>query len=184
MSDPTANATPTAPPTAPVDDVEVDYFDFHITEDVYLPGSKAQFVTIQAMNEGGKKKYQNMTNRDVTVERGTGNAKMRMAAGDERHTLLTESIIGWHLLRTKDGGDPRNPADKVSVAFSKKELDLFLREANPVVIEHIEKAVRKKNPWLLADMSLEDMIKERDNLDEMIEVKRKEEEGNGGSTSS
>jgi hypothetical protein len=39
------------------------------------------------------------------------------------------------------------------------------------------------NPWLMAEMTLEDMIKERDNLDEMIDAKRREEEGNDGSVS-
>jgi hypothetical protein len=46
----------------------------------------------------------------------------------------------------------------------------------------IEKDVRKHNPWLLQEMSVEDIDKEIASLEEMREVKLKEEAGNDSSS--
>jgi hypothetical protein len=176
----TSTAAPPVDPAELTETGEVDYFGFSSTQQVYLPGSKTQFVVIKALPEGEKKNYQNKTNRHVTIKKGTGDAEMQMRAGDERHVLLMEGIVDWHLLRRSpdlNGGQP------TLVAFSKSELRMFLDVADPRVIEHIEKELRKMNPWLMAEMTLEDMIKERDNLDEMIDAKRREEEGNDASVS-
>jgi hypothetical protein len=37
--------------------------------------------------------------------------------------------------------------------------------------------VRAQNPWLMADVTLEDLLKQKDELEEQIEKKRAEEEG-------
>lgn len=176
-----------APPIAVTDEDqsgEVDFFAFDLTETVYLPGSSTQYVVIKSLTEGEKKAYQNLVNREVTLKKG-GDAQMKMAAGDERHHLLKNGIVDWHLLRRPvKGGRPDMSQPLQPVTFNARELGLFLDHANPVVVEHIEKALRKANPWLMAEMDLEDMIRERDNLNEMIAAKEKEEAGNGGSASS
>lgn len=170
----TTETIPSNPPVMPEESAEVDYFGFQNTETVYLPGSKTQFVVIKALNEGEKKRYQNLTNKDVTLTKG-GETKMRLAAGDERHALLTESIVDWRLVRRNDKGE------MVDVRFSRAEVGRFLTDVDPKVIEHVEKAVRKLNPWTLADMSVEDIDREIANLQEMRDVKVKEEAGNFGS---
>jgi hypothetical protein len=165
-----ALAEASAPPSG-TEYVEIDFFDTaEDTKQVFLPGSKTQYVVITALREGQKKKYQNLTNRDMVLERASGNARMKTAPGDERHLLLKMAIVDFHLLR---GGE--------ELRYNDKNLAIFLDVAPPKVIEEIEREIHLKNPWLLADMSVEDIDKEIERLTEMRETKLKEDEGNADS---
>jgi hypothetical protein len=144
---------------------QVDYFAFEETEQVFLPDGTS-FVEIKVLTEGDRKKYQNKLNRDVKLERTTGDAIMQMATGEERHALLESAIVGWNLMKN---GRP--------IPFQASTLKEFLNSANPRIVDIIEKAVRKSNPWLMADLSVEDIDKQIAELEEMREVKVREEEG-------
>lgn len=147
------------------DHITEDYFAFDVEHKVFLPDGK-QYVLYKEFNEGQRKKYLNQTNRDVTVSRVTRDMKVKMAPGDERHVLLKTAITGWHVFK---GGQ--------EVPFTPRNLEEFLDKAPPRVIDIIETAVRKANAWLLAEMSVEDIQKEIDSLQEMLEAKQKEEAG-------
>ena len=151
--------------------VQVDYFGFEDTENVYLP-DKVSYVTIQALNEGGRRHYLNRVNREVKIAKQTGDAIMQLANGDERRILLMEAIVGWNLVRIPKTGGPPQP-----LKFQESTLNDFLTNTNPKIVDIIDKAVRDQNPWLMADVTLEDLLKQREELDEQIEKKRLEEEG-------
>jgi hypothetical protein len=108
------------------------------------------------------------------VERSSGNARMKMAPGDERHALLEAAITGWNVVRGPD---------HVPMPFTPANLRVFLDKAPPRVIDLIEKEVRKANPWLLQEMTVEDIDKEIASLEEMREAKLKEEAGKSDSSS-
>jgi hypothetical protein len=156
--------------TADEEAVQMDYFGFSDQEKVMLPDGRS-YVLISALNEGGRRNYLNKVNREVVISKGTGDARMQMANGDERRILLKEAIVGWNL-QTK-----ASDARMVDVPFKESKLNEFLDRANPVVIDVIDKAVRAQNPWLNQDVTLEDLLKQRDELDEEIEKKKAEEEG-------
>lgn len=145
------------------DYIEPDYFGVDDTRQVFLPNSRVQYVTIKALNEGERRKYLDRTNRDVKLDKG-GQASFRMSPGSERYELLKLAIVDWHMLRQ---GNP--------FKFGPRELDDFLTNTSPSVVDHIVKEVNKLNPWLLAEMSVEDIEKELDHLQEMLETKKKEE---------
>lgn len=142
------------------------YFGFEETHKCYLPDG-VSYIEHRTLNEGARRQYLNKTNRDIRLQRATGDAIMKMATGDERYALLTSAIIGWNLIGPT--GEP--------VPFDKKNLDRFLETANPRVVDLIEKDVRKHNPWLMQDLSVEDIQKQIDELEEMKQVKIREEEG-------
>lgn len=144
----------------------VDYFNTDTTVEVALPDGK-QTVTIQMLSEGKRRKYLNAINKDVVVQRTTGDARMRMAPGDDRYALLTESIVGWTLLR---GGKP--------VAFDGRTLDQFLTMAPPTVLDVIEKEVRRLNPWLAAELTVEQIDQQIEALKEQRDVLIRRQEGN------
>lgn len=158
---------------AETEQVQVDYFGLQEVHRVPLPDGKS-WVEHTTFTEGMRRKYLNSMNRDIVVQRNTGDAKMSMKPGDERFSLLMEAITGWNLI--KDGKP---------LPFSKDSngstLAQFLAAAPPKIIDVIEKDVRMKNAWLLEDMSIEDMEKERDTLDELIAKKREEQAGNASS---
>lgn len=151
--------------------VIIDYFAQDAPSKVMLPDG-VQYVLVRKFNEGERRKYMNATNRDVRIQKVTGDALMNMKPGDERKAKLETAITGWHLYRS--GQElPYNDRNK------REMLDLF----PPAVIDKIDKEISLLNPWMLNEMSSEDIEKEIADLQELLAKKKEEEAGNGGSAS-
>lgn len=134
--------------------VYADYWGTEEKHKHYLPDG-VQYFEFKIMNEGDKTQFQKLTNQDLTIGRDN-TAKVRMDPAAERHTLIKTSVTDWHMFK---GGEP--------VAFSKQLLEKWLTVADPKVVEDLEFAIRKANPWLQADMSVEEIDKEIDRLVEL-----------------
>lgn len=146
-----------------------DYFAFDEVHETFLPDGKS-WVEHRELNEGQRKKYLNSLNREAKIQRATGDTVVKLTPGDERHSLLKAALCGWNLKR---GG--------IDVPFQPKYVDEFLEKANPRVIDLIEKDVRKANPWLLAEVSVEDIDKEIAELQELRAKKLEEDQGKAAS---
>lgn len=146
--------------------VQANYFGFEETHKVFFPDG-VTYIMHKTLNEGGRRKYLDAVNRDIRLQKTTGDAIMKMQAGSEKHVLLKAAICGWNLLGPKGSELP----------FTPQNVDKILNEFDPSLIDRIEKDVRKKNVWLMADLSVEDIQKQIDELQEMLETKKKEEEG-------
>lgn len=149
---------------------QVSYFGFEERHQCFLPDGKS-FIEHTTLNEGARRKYLNKINREVAIKRASGDAVMKMASGDEKHALLEEAIVGWNLL-----GPDGNPITFVKGSPG-STLSQFLNVADPRIVDIIEKDIRKHNPWLMADMTSEDIKKQMEDLEEMLQVKLREEEG-------
>lgn len=153
-----------SPPNGEVP-LQADYFGFSATRRLTLP-DKVSFIDLKVLNEGERRKYLNETNREVRFSKGSGDALMKMRPGDEKNILLKIAIVGWNLTR---GGLP--------MGFNPQGLDLFLNSADPLLVDLIEKEIRSMNPWLLAEMTVADIDREIEQLQEMRKVKVEEEAG-------
>ncbi len=151
--------------------VYADYFAQDAPMVHILPDGRSS-ITFRKFNEGQRRKYLNKVNRDVRVQKVTGDAIMSMKPGDERAALLEDAIVDWNLHR---GGQPHQ--------FNSKNLREFLDLADPKLIDDIEKAVKLANPWMLGDMEPEDIDREIKNLQELKAKILEEREGNGSSSS-
>lgn len=151
---------------APLQKAPFDYFGFSSTERFTFPDG-VSFVELKVLNEGERRKYQNSVNRELKIARGTGEAQLKMRPGDDRTELLKSAITGWNLHRA---GQP--------VAFNSTNLEMFLNNADPAIIDKIEKRVRMMNPWLLSDLTVEQIDEEIASLQELREKKLEEEQGN------
>jgi hypothetical protein len=162
-----------------------DYFGFEETRVWYLPDGK-QFIQFKVMDEGKKSAFQSSTNRDITVERNSGDARIKADPASERHALLEQSVIGWHMLRPKkDAQRPFRESDMEPVPFSGSKGGTFMqwvRSANPKLIEDLEFEIRKANPWLQAEMNVEEIDKEIDRLVELREARVKADAAKGSSS--
>lgn len=167
---------PVATKAAETEPMYEDYFGFDDKRKWFFPDNK-QYLEFQVMNEGDKAKYQRLTQRDLVLERTSGNARLKVDQGQERTSLLTTSVVGWHVVK-KD----KSSGSFVEVPFSTREFEDWLKKANPKLVEDFEKAVRKANPWLMAEMSVEDIDREIDNLREMREVAVEREQGEASSS--
>lgn len=154
-------------PLAALDEpVQQDYFGCDETYNTVLPDG-VSFVTHKKLAEGERRKYVNKSNREMTVNRQSGNATLSLAPGDERFNLLSVALVGWNLKR-----------NGVAVPFDARQLSTWLDKADPRVLDLVERDVRAKNPWLLADLTVEDLDREIATLEEQRSIKAKEAEGN------
>jgi hypothetical protein len=144
---------------------QADYFGFQQTHKFVLP-DKISWIEFRVMNEGEKADFQDKTSSDMVLERKSGDARMTLKQGTQRHELIKACVVGWNLKRN---GTP--------IPFGRVELADFLNLANPRIVEDLEKEIRKVNPWLLADMTSDDIKQEIHNLEEMLAVKLREEAG-------
>lgn len=158
-------ALPTADPSiqgsaqpAVAEQVFADYFGFDEDHEFVFPDNVSK-IFFKALNEGDKAKYQREINRDVQLERSTGNARIKTDPAGERHALIEASVTDWNL---RKNGTP--------ITFSKgskgSTFSQFLNGANPKLIEALEDAIRKANPWLIADMTVAQIDEEIERLQE------------------
>lgn len=159
---------PGTTPAVPEERVQADYFGTDVRHQTLLPDG-VSYIEHKELTEGDRRKFLNATNKDVRIERATGDMRLKMAAGDERHELLKVAIVGWNL--KKDGEDFRFTPDK---------LNQWLSVAPPKIVDLVEKDIRKKNPWLLSDVTVEDIDKQIAELQELREQKLEQEEGKEG----
>jgi hypothetical protein len=150
-----------------------DYFGFQERHRVTLPDG-VSWVEHQTLNEGARRRYLNDQNREVKVQKVTGDAILKMQTGEERASLLKAAIVNWDLRRLDE-----KTKELVVVPFSDQRLRDFLEKAPPSAIDPIEKDVRKHNPWLLADVTVEDIDRQIKELNDMKEQKIREAEGKG-----
>lgn len=123
-----------------------DYFGFDETHRYMLPDGR-QYIEFKTLNEGDLGKYQQALNRDVLIEKGTGNARVKMNQVEERHAMLLTAVTGWHLMRRDRQGK------WVEAKFSAGrdgEFHQWMKKAHPRLIQDLDEAVRKANPFLLA----------------------------------
>lgn len=145
--------------------VQDDYFGFDTTEKVSLPDG-VSWIEFKILNEGDRARYLNAQNRKVTIRKGSGDAELEMAPGEDRKNLLSIAIVGWNLVRN---GEP--------VRFTAGNLNQFLQLANPEIVDLIHKEVTLAHPWLLDDMTLEQVDQEIENLQAIRNKIQDREEG-------
>jgi hypothetical protein len=160
---------PVAPPVDQPGQVGTDlppaelYEDYWGVDEVlrhYLPDGK-QYFEFRVMDEGARSRFQKLTNEDMTVLRDN-TAKVRMDPVAQRHTLIKESVIGWFLMqRMPDGTWTEAPPPTPQ---NKRPLDQWLEKAPPKIVDDLEFAIRKANPWMQADMNVEEIDKEIERL--------------------
>lgn len=144
---------------------QADYFGFSDIKRFVFPDGLS-YMEFAVMNEGMKAEFQKRTNKDLIMERQSGNARMKIDPGGDRWALIKQSVTGWNLRR-----------QGVDYPFTDNHMKEWLENANPKLVEDLEKEIRKANPWLLAEMTSEDIQREIDNLTEMLEVAKEREAG-------
>lgn len=150
--------------------IQVDYFGFDEINTVTLPDGISK-VMHKTLNEGERRKYQTKANRDVKLQRATGDAFLKTAPAEDRKALLETCIVGWELIRN---GKPW-PYSATNVATV---MEVF----PPKIIDIIHKDIMVHNSWLMGDMTIEDIDREMETLKEQRERMVEEEAGKAGSS--
>ena len=154
---------------------QVDYFGFQSFEKYYLPDGISWFE-LQRLNEGQKAEFQKNTQRDMILEKGSGNARFKIDPAVERHALIEAAVVGWNLTRN---GQPV-PFDKRGRANPLRD---FLQLADPKIVEDIELKIRKMNPWLMSDLTVKEIDEQIAELEDMRKIAEEREAGEASSSS-
>lgn len=149
------------PGTASEDDFQDFFSGFGASEKFYLPDGK-QYIEFDVMNEGQRSRYQRDTRAPIEIDRRSDKASMIPDQARDRHSLIKYSVTNWYML-TRD----QKTRQIVPVPFSSANLKNWLEVANPKIIEDLGAAIRKANTWMLEDLSIEDIDKQIEELEEM-----------------
>jgi hypothetical protein len=154
-----------------------NYYSFDEVEKWTFPDGR-QWIEFKKLTEGDRAKYLKATRSDVHLNQKSGEARIPFDQSADRKELLLHSICNWHMVMFTNGQPqliPFNPGKTPGGSLAQ-----WIDRANPAVLAQLEKAIRKANPWLLNEMSVEQIDKEIADLQELRAVaeKREAEEGN------
>lgn len=122
-----------------------DYFGFDERHRYVMPDNR-QWIEFKVLDEGGIALYHKILDRDVTVEKSTGNARIRINQVQERHALLQVACVDWYMVQKQKDGS------RLPVRFNNAPGGAFMQwmlKANPVIVADLYEQVQKVNPSLL-----------------------------------
>jgi len=178
----TETPTEVMEPTVVPQDEPLSFDDYWGTEETqrwYFPDNR-QYMVVKVMNEGDRTKYERTTSQDITVERQTQNTHIKMDLAKDRHGLIKAAVCDWNLYR-KD----RHSGQMVQVPFqgnAPNGLDGWLQHADPRLVDELSLFIRKVNPWLFGEMTIEQIDEDIDRLQKVREDLVRREQGKESST--
>lgn len=148
------------------------YFGFDERERWYFPDGK-QWIEFKKLTEGDRAKYLQATKSDVHLNQKSGEARFAFDQSGERKQLLLHSLTDWHIVAIKR--NPNGSREVTPVPFPTNagartpggDLAKWIDRQNPALLAQLEKAIRKVNPWMLNEMSVEQIDKEIADLQEL-----------------
>ena len=117
-----------------------DYFNYNERFELLLPDGESKIIH-KKLNEGDRRRFEDETNREISIDQDTRKASVQIRAGTSRHLILEMAIVDWSLMRNRDDADRE-------VQFSSTNLEEFLKNADPSVIDLIYQDIEDKNPWI------------------------------------
>jgi hypothetical protein len=157
-----------------------DYWGVNETFKYFLPDGK-QYFEVRPMDEGGKSMFQKMTNKGIRMNQRTQDATIDMDPAQERHTLIKQSVVGWLIMQRDPRGEWSPFPCPTDERLRKNNLDVILEKFNPKAIQDLEFFIRQKNPWMQADMDVEEIDKE---IDRLVQLKKDVTDQKAGEASS
>ena len=145
-----------------------DYFSGFGGSRKFMMPDKIQFIEFQVMNEGQKAKFQRETRSAINISRKTENASIMPDPARERHALIKSSVCDWNIY-TKN----KNTGEKVTVVFNTGNLQAFLDRANPKIVEDLESEIRKANPWMVDEITIQDIDEQ---IEELTQLRAEKEQ--------
>lgn len=173
---------PQVPSNEPVEGVIYEnYWGVDETFKFMLPDGK-QYFEIRPMDEGAKVRFQKLTNKAVRMNQRTEEASFDIDPAEERHTLIKQSVVSYNIMQR----GPNNtwepyPCPPESDSRFRRSLEQLLEHFNPKIVQDLEFFIREKNPWMQANMDIEEIDTEIARLETLRRQKLDEEAGEGSS---
>lgn len=158
-----------------------DYFGFDERDRWTFPDGK-QWIEFKKLTEGDRAKYLRATKSDVHLNQKTQEARFAFDQSQDRKQLLLHSITDWHLVHIQrlDGGQRRiTPVPFPTNTSAGGELAKWIDRQNPSLLAELEKKIRRVNPWLMSEMSVAQIDKEIEDLQELRKAAEEREAREG-----
>jgi hypothetical protein len=169
--------SPTVTPTEPLEQGAFeDYWGTDETVPWYFPDGK-QYMTVKIMTEGDRQKFERDTSQDLLIDRQTQNTHVKMDMAKDRHALIKAAVSGWNLKRRN-----RSNGQLEDYNFSEQHLTEWLRYADPRLVDQLALFIRKTNPWLFGEMTVEQVEEDIERLQKVRDDLIRREEGKESST--
>ncbi len=160
----------TYPPVTEPEDTTLidyaDYFGFDERDRWYFPDGK-QWVEFKKLTEGDRAKFLKATRSDVHLNQRSGEARIPFDQSKERKQLLLHSCTDWHLMRKNPRTQNWEPVPFQNNGSEGCAFAQWIDKANPALLAMLEKTIRMANPWLMNEMSVEQIDKEIADLQEL-----------------
>lgn len=147
-----------------------DFFSPFVGYDKYTLPDGLQTITFKIMNEGDRMEYQRKTNRPISIDRKSDTASIRPDVAADRLELILTTVTDWNLFMRK-----HDTGEWVPVVFTKANLNNWVRTTNPKIVTDLERAIQKANPWMMAEMTVEEIDAEISNLQDLRDRRVREE---------
>jgi hypothetical protein len=148
-----------------------DYWGVEDTYRHFLPDGK-QWFDIKKMTEGDRAKYQRDSGMAMIMERRTGDTRINVDAAKDRQALVLNAVENWNLRR-----------QGVQVPFNTGMLRDWVGNASPALVDELIHRIRVHNPWLQEDLSVEELEKELQRIQELLDQAKQREAEKESSTS-
>lgn len=139
----------------------VDYWGTDETERWNFPDG-VQWMDVKVMNEGDRGRFERLTSQDLRVDQRSQQAIMKMDQTRDRHSLIEAAVTNWKLYKKIKGGERAGQLEEVR--FTREKLTAWLQEANPKLVDDLSMFIRKVNPWLHGEMTIEQVDQEIERL--------------------
>lgn len=151
-----------------------NYFGFQETKKYFLPDGK-QWIAFRPLNEGERAKYERATQKDVSFNRKSDEAKIKIDASNDRWTLIKDSVTDWFMVQPDQSGGWNK------VMFSNAGggvFDQWLAKANPKIVNELHLEIQRANSWMTADLTAEAIKEEIVRLEELLaETEKRDAQG-------
>lgn len=142
-----------------------DYWGTDSTTRYMMPDGH-QWFEIKKMSEGNRAQYQREAGLQMTSQRKTGDTKIDIDQAQDRLALILNSVIAWNIVK-KTGVNDFTP-----ILFNRQALRQWVNETNPNYVDNLIQEIRKFNPFLQEDLSVEDLEKQEAEVRELLILAR------------
>lgn len=145
-----------------------DYWGTDATTRYTMPDGQ-QWFEIKKMSEGNRAQYQREAGLQMTSQRKTGDTKIDIDQAQDRLALILNSVIGWNIVK-RTGVNEFTP-----ILFNKHALREWVTQTGPNYVDNLIQEIRKFNPFLQEDLSVEDLEKQKAEVEELLVLARRRE---------
>lgn len=145
----------------------VDYFNPKKSRFTYTLPDGVQSLVFTKLNQGDRAQLESARDHAI-FDRGNDSMEINLGLSSQIPMAIKLSLVDWSL-KQKDGDD------WIPVPFNEENVEIFVDNLDPVIVDEIEKLIVEHNSWLKAAPSKEEEDKLRKRLEKIVRERKAKE---------